>query len=288
VSGYKFKIIKDSVMISFINDTNEKRNMFDRNWSHYSILHRVFNFMRDRGFTIENDMKVPKSIRKNHFRGYKGELKFKADRYPRGFKIEFYQEINYENRHGGEYDFDKFEKMPYLVKLRWINETNKISKFLNKLGVKDDTKIDYKRAEDIIKRHFVECWHHPQENMEFNLSELDGKTADASYNNKDRDGNTIYNGEVKYFRHWDGRLWRGKVYYNLNNMWWVIVNEKEYRNIANFNLFDVTEEDFKVRRKVRDRKPKSYIDRKEKIKEASAKELLNELKNRGFRVKVSR
>lgn len=257
---YNFRVNKNHAFVDFTNDARERRDMFDRNFSHYPILHRVLNLMEERGFEVGRDPRIQEHyscLNKDHWYGRKGELEFKADRYPNGFKLEFFQNINYENKCGGYYDFDKFEKMPYLIKKRFINETNKIASFLESLGVKNNSKPDYKLAEDKIKQDLVESWHHPQKDMNFNLSDLDGTTAEQSYNNTDRDKKTIYNGQIKYFRdRFDGRLRRGKVYHNINNMWWVILNKDKYSNIASFELFDATESEFKARRVVRDDRPR--------------------------------
>lgn len=270
MEGFYFSINKDLASVSFINDTEEKHNWDERDkWSHYPVLHKLLNFMKTRGFVIGRDPRIQKHykcLNKDHWYGRKGSLEFKAKRYPRGFEVEFFQNINFENFSGGEYDFDKFEKMPFLIKLMWKNETNKIAEFLNDLGIQNNTKQEFKLAEDLIKKDFVDSWHHPQKDMNFSLSELEGTTCEGSCNNTDRDKKTIYNGQIKYFRSWNGRLIRGKVYHNINNMWWVITNSTERRNIADFELFDATPEDFAIKRAARDRKPKEYLNKLENEK----------------------
>lgn len=256
---YSFRVNKEYASISFENDNDEKRDMFYGKWSHYPILHKVLNFMQSRGFEVGRDPRIQeqfKCLNKHHWYGRKGDLEFKAERYPRGFKLEFFQNINYKNKNGGCYDFDKFQKMPYIIKLMFINETNKITNFLEGLGILNETQPEYKLAEDIVKQQYVESWHHPQEDMNFRLSDLDGLTADQSYNNTDRDKKTIFNGQIKYFRERDGRLRRGKVYHNINNMWWVILDKNKYTNVASFQLFDATEAEFKARRVVKDERPR--------------------------------
>jgi hypothetical protein len=94
----------------------------------------------------------------------------------------------------------------------------------------------------------------------------------------DRDGKVIKNGQVKYFRHyWSGRLMRGEAIYNINNMWWVVMNETSATNIAAYELFDPTPEDFKHRKIVRDRaSPENRVRRKIGTK------LYNELRAKGI------
>ena len=265
--------------LSFTNNDDQPCNDWLRhNFRHYGLLHRIFNMMRDYGFEICNDMEVSKIIRKDHFVGVKSELKFKASRYPRGFKIEFYQELVTVNSNGGYYDFDKFQKMPYLIKKQCILAVNKICSFLSEFS-QNKTKPDCRTAENAIKYAYVQSWHHPQESMDYDLSELNGTTCEESYNNTDRDGKTIFNGELKYFRDHKGYLNRGIVYHDLNNMWWVILNDTEIAKIADFQLFDLSDSDLRKRVK-KDIKPKSYIEKKQILSQCSLKELKNEIKRR--------
>lgn len=64
------------------------------------------------------------------------------------------------------------------------------------------------------------------------------------------------------------------------NMWWVIINQYPYRNMASFQLFDLTEEDEHGRLAIPSI-PESYLQRKRKLAEASTKELIAELRKRG-------
>src|SRR5699024_5886919 len=108
---YSFSINKSLASIKFTNNTNERRDILDKNCSHYPILHRVLNFMKDRGFKIGRDPIIQKQFKllnKDNWYGRKKLLEFKAKRYPNGFKIQFFQNINYKNSNGGYYDFDKF------------------------------------------------------------------------------------------------------------------------------------------------------------------------------------
>jgi hypothetical protein len=259
---YSFSINKSSTSFSFINDTKESHGWSDRHdWSHYIILEKLLNFMKERGFKIKHDEKVDKVIREDHWYGRKNDLEFVANRYPRGFSIEFFQNIKYENRHGGRYDFDKFKKMPYLIRLLWINEIKKMAKLLESLEIVNDTEVEYKLAEDRIKKDFVKCWHHENiKDMNFKLSDLDRQTDKYGYNHTDRDKKIIHNGEIKYFRNYKGYIQRGKVYHNINNMWWVIVNDTSYTNMADFELFDLNDEDKKHLKKIK--KQKLYMNPK--------------------------
>lgn len=270
--------------ITFCNNTDRRtRYEIRTHYKHYGLLHRVLNMLRDEGFAIENDPNVERIIRKDYFRGRRGDLEVKAHRFPAGFEIVFFQNLVIVNPNGGEYDFNKFQKMPYLIRLRFMKYRDKIIALLKSLeDLEDKTKAAPRLAEEWIKARYAEEWHHEQKDTNFLLSDLDGQTQ-PTYNGRDRDDKTLHNGDIKYFRHYNGHLYRGRVYHNINNMWWVILNKYEVRNIAAFELFDLSPEDYRGRQK-KPQIPKEYQERRKAIEEAKTKELLNELRRRGVKV----
>lgn len=96
---------------------------------------------------------------------------------------------------------------------------------------------------------------------------------------------TIRNGEIKYFRGRNGYLYRGRVYHDLNNMWWVIINKFEVKRVAAFELFDLAPGD-KRGRIAPLRIPPEYISRKQAVSQSATKELVAELRKRGLKVKI--
>ena len=272
--------------IYYRNNTVEAPNGLDSwrfKYPHFGTLHRIFNMLRAEGFSIENDAEVAKCIRRDYYIGRRGDLELYAHRYPAGFEIMFFQNIVIENQNGGRYDFDKFQKMPYMIRLRFIKYRDKIIALLKSVeDLEDESKADPRLAEEWIKARYVEEWHHEQKDMNFLLSDLDGQTQE-SYNGRDRDEKTLHNGDVKYFRHWDGRLYRGRVYHNINNMWWVILDRFTVRNVASFELFDLTPEDNR-RRQAKPRIPEAYQKRRQAIEDTKTRELVNELRRRGVKV----
>ena len=272
--------------IYYRNNTVEAPNGLDSwrfKYPHFGTLHRIFNMLRAEGFSIENDAEVAKCIRRDYYIGRRGDLELYAHRYPAGFEIMFFQNVVIENKSGGRYDFDKFQKMPYMIRLRFMKYRDKIIALLKSVeDLKDESKADPRLAEEWIKARYVEEWHHEQKDMNFLLSDLDGQTQE-SYNGRDRDEKTLHNGDVKYFRHWDGRLYRGRVYRNINNMWWVILDRFTVRNVASFELFDLTPEDNR-RRQAKPRIPEAYQKRRQAIEDTKTRELVNELRRRGVKV----
>lgn len=288
MGSYTFEISKNSASLHFHCNSSERHDWNDRrNWSHYAVMNRLVNFMRTRGWKIEADAAISKRIRRDFRYGRKGNLEVKAERFPVGFRFEFFQNINFENPHGGYYDFDKFAKMPYLIRLEFLNELRHMTAFLHSIlpDLTDVTPPEYVLAEDKIKYDYITSgWRDFHKTMEeFSLSDLDGQTTE-SYNNKDRDGKVICNGQIKYFRNFNGCLARGKVYHNINNMWWVIIDRERIRNIADFELFDLTPEDLSWRRLTKDRAPEQYKSKRRELNAAKTKELIAELKRRGVEV----
>ncbi|MFL1672597.1 hypothetical protein [Paenibacillus dendritiformis] len=198
----------------------------DSNQSHPTLT-KVFELLKERGFIIENDPKVDKLIRKDYFIGKKGELKFHSHRYPRGFEIEFYQDVNFKNPHGGRYDFNKYQMMPYLIKKQFDLEMNYIKELLILLGYEDTSKPSFKNAMDEV----MYILNSPDRHWR--------NEKVAKYNAMDKDGKLVENGQIKYFRDQKGVLQRGIVYHNINNTWWVVVNKDVFRNLACFELFDL-------------------------------------------------
>lgn len=287
-SQHTFKIFWNSTNICLYNGL-EVKDPWNKQQPHYPILHRVLNFMKERGFRVGRDPRIEehyKILSKSHWYGRKGDLEFKAERYPAGWKIEFFQNVNFENKAGGEYDFDKYDKMPYLIKLMFLNECRHITGFLTNLGVVNKSRPNYKLSEDRIKEHIVDytIGIKFKDPSEFELGDYVCSSSKYSYNITDRDGKEIRNGQIKYIRDYNGRLKRGRVYHNINNMWWIVFNKFDYSNQACFNMFDPTPEDLRIRRLKKDVKPKEYLLKKEKIQEASSHELINELKRRGIKV----
>lgn len=106
-------------------------------------------------------------------------------------------------------------------------------------------------AEDFIKEKYVSKLYPFLKNSLFSLQDLDGKTADQPEYRKDKNNKYIKNGDIKYFQSKRncGCLMRGKVYHNVDNMWWVILNKYNVKSIGNIELFDLPD-DYKLGQKI--------------------------------------
>lgn len=285
-----FSISIEYASVNFRNEDAEVnfKNRWDGSLPHYGLFFRTMNFLSSLGFTVTKDPIIEKDYKclsKDHRYGRKDDLEFKAERYPVGFKIEFYQNVVHENPHGGEYDFDQYKKMPYLIKKQFLLTCSKLRRFFLNLGYADHSEIEAKTAVDIIKKDFVESCHHAPKDMNFNLSDYDGLTSTMKQNSYpytfyDRDKKLLHNGEIKYFRDYNGYLCRGKIYHQLNMMFWIIVNDKETTVRADYELFDLTPDEPRCR-VAEKRVPKEYINKVKFLADLTEEDLLRELKRRG-------
>lgn len=268
--------------LSYTNEKREDDYATISQFPHYKLFNDIMAFLGQNGFYVTDDKYVNYTIRHDYKYGHYDNLEFKAHRYPNGFEITFFQNINFENKNGGRYDFDKYEKMPYLIKLQFRNIMKKLIKFLENNNIENKIPPDTKTAIDFIKYDYVKSFHKPPMNMNFELSDFDGETFDE-YNSKDKNGKILRNGDIKYFYDYTGRLFRGKIYHNINNMWWVIIDKYTVRNKAGFELFDAKHPSKLKRRYKTPNIPKEYKERREALSKTTDKELINELKRRGYK-----
>lgn len=269
--------IRDTTL-EYRHNRNEK---YGSEHPHYKLFDEVMHFLGQIGFYVGKNKEVDKHYKilsKDHRQGRYADLEFKANRYPSGFEIKFYQNVVHENIHGGYYDFDKVAKMPYLIKKQFLLTIKKLSGFLISQGIENKTEPIYKTAEDKIKAEYVRSWHHPQNDMIFNLSDLDGTNNKGLYC-IDRDGKEIHNGDIKYSRDWNGYLIKGRVYQDINTNWIMILNKSDITYISCHNLFDLSKNDSRCRVK-RAIVPTEYLSKRECLSRATNKELLRELRRR--------
>lgn len=140
---------------------------------------------------------------------------------------------------------------PYMASLRCKVMINRIVNALK--NVYPDAEVlcvDDKRnmtaKERIVYHYNNKTWHMKGVTDVEKISEQAPKCGFAYvFNNTDKKGRTLLPGQTKYFYDSKGHLNRGIVYYNINNMWFVVLNDREYTNMACFDLFDRDCEPFK-------------------------------------------
>lgn len=214
----------------------------------YERFRSLLARLRDqRGFRVQQDQSVSKIIRRCYYVGRKGDLEFHAEAGGRTFKIEFFQNVNVENRNGGRYDFRKFERMPRTMQLACAVEMSHVLRKLIELGY-----VLEGRRQGVTSANLLAVLRHAQGRTDegdplaaFNRGwnfegdwERGGRfERDASgwptaaavscgWPSKDRDGRTLVSGEMMYCRR-DGRLFRGVARPGPNDQWHLISHGRD-------------------------------------------------------------
>lgn len=188
--------------------------------------------LRGIGFKIGRDPRVERDfacLGPSHRRGRKGDLEVKINHSGRCMEVEFFQNLVVTNRSGGEYDFDKRQKMPYLVGKQYELARRELSDGMVRLGLP--------ALEVEVKRRGMELIAHRRAELSaFHRGRMYAKPPEA-YNAESATKQTVADGDRVLFRDYDGRMRGGTAFYNINNMWWVLCPGDVVRNLASFHLW---------------------------------------------------
>ena len=198
------------------------------------MLKRFLAPMLRTGWTIGRDPRMQthyKCISKWYRRGRRGQLEMIAHAGGRCLEVEFFQNVaNVDNPNGGEYCFEKLKKMPYLLRLRAQFELSRLREQALAIGLVDRTDHDPSGAFGRMV-HRRKSWVRSHPNM------YQGNYEAQSSNNIDGDGQILTDGAWRCMYDHRGRLAQGQVYYNANNMWWLIPNDSDLHNVSGGCLF---------------------------------------------------
>lgn len=197
------------------------------------VYRKVRALLKLDGFSMDMDPWVKKhctSLKRFHHVGNKGDLHFSSELGPRGIKLIFHEPpaVIRNNSNGGRYTMDKMANMPYLLRKRVLLARNKVVALIEPLGFKDETDYEPLDSRAQVEKRRAEHMRQHGKDAYKNIS---------PYNNKAGDGTVLVDGEVRYFRGRTGRLKRGQVWHNINNMWWVILDRFRVYNVASYQLF---------------------------------------------------
>lgn len=181
------------------------------------IRNDIVSHLRSRGFRVRIDahtLKHYRSIAKDHHEGRRGDLEFKLRLNGRTIELAFFQNVVCENKNGGQYDFERRKKMPYLLGKAYEAERRSIAKL-------------------ILDRHGLELQVTPRlrgmafiESRRAQLTSFQGANFYArespSYNVQSHGGRVLRDGDPVYFLQ-SHRLHSGVAFRNINSMWWVLL-----------------------------------------------------------------
>jgi hypothetical protein len=115
-------------------------------------------------------------------------------------------------------------------RLHWRHVCWSVKRWLGAQGFRDRSERRFEDPEEEIEWRVRQYWHFKGEETIYTPRKLE------SYNDRDADGKRIVNGDVKAFVQ-RGRLVTGRVFRNINNMWWAAVGGK-VRNMGSHELCD--------------------------------------------------
>lgn len=190
----------------------------------------------------------------------KGDLEARLEIGGRHIELKMYQNVvNVENPNGGQYDFNKEERMPYLLRLEMERTRRRIRTYLCNVFegyVFDDKHADGRSnkrgpgkltAEQWVQGCYETSWHFKGDPNAYEIRNNQRKSAD---------GNLLEHGQRVWFFDWDGRCCTGIAKYNINNMWWVITGKYDVSNKACFDLYTSCPENPRRKRNERRRRAK--------------------------------
>jgi hypothetical protein len=222
----RFSIYDSSIHVWRVEDADSNKSL--------DVLKRLLQTLRRNGWSIWRDPHIEenyKCLGKYHRRGRRGDLEMLAEASGCTLKVTFFQNVaNVENPHGGQYDFGKLRKMPYLLRLRTQFELSALAAKALKLGFADESETIPSGAFGKMV-HQRKRWTSSHPRMYSDGSEL------RCRNDIDHDGNHLTDGAWRCAYDFNGRLIRGQVYYDANNMWWLIPNDSILHKMGSFELF---------------------------------------------------
>lgn len=190
------------------------------------MLHAIVRFFRDHKFTAHVNTEMKKhygAIYRDYYVGNCGDLQVEFHQSGMATEIKLFQNVITEHSAGGKYDYDKENKMPYLVRMRYRWILQRLCALLDRKG--------YRRVPPDPPMTDGLAWIIHQRDHDFrgrwaetgNREYIEGM---SDSNRKDGDGNLLTEGEFRCTRDYYGHLICGTIYYHLNNMWYLVAGGK--------------------------------------------------------------
>ena len=180
--------------------------------------------LRARGWSIRRSPRVHRLYRRisqNCGLGARGTLRCSIEITGRVVKVDFWSTAApQDNRNGRRYDFDRLARMPHLDQLRVEIEFKRILRWLETLAPVKVSRSSERHftAMQHIEKGYAEGWHTDKA--------LGRPHWGYDYNRQSKDGSLLEHGQTVWLADRKGRIIRGKAYYNINSMWWVVAGER--------------------------------------------------------------
>lgn len=216
------------------------------------VYSELIRRLRSRRWSVKEDPQVKKHyscLGPNNRLAAKGTLRAAIEISGRVTSIEFWgTTYPLDNPNGRRYDFDKLQRMTYLDQKRFELEKRRILAWLAGIAETqvNDRDKSHLSTDEWIQNSYDKCWH--------TKKELGHPDWHADYNRTSRDGELLEQGQTVWFAGRDGRLRRGRAFYNLNSMWWVKVSHYEHTNLSCGELCAQAPADLRTKRNQRKRR----------------------------------
>lgn len=217
---------------------DEARTFESTHWLYVQML----DFLRARGWSIRQEARVDRLIRRHYHIGRKGDLRAAMNTGGRAIQVEFWQEVTpADNPNGARYDFRRMERMPPRLRIACTAEMAALVGWAERLRgytvgpewrwadppkrsplATVRAELRGVRPEDGALDYFNSRWGDnglPRGPDGWPLSK---DCTGYGVPLMDRDKRIITPGDVKYHRHHTGALWRGRVYPNMNGMCFMV------------------------------------------------------------------
>ncbi|GAB4071694.1 hypothetical protein KHC28_00175 [Ancylobacter sonchi] len=207
-----------------------------------------------RGWTVGEDPACHyRSLRPSRRLARKGRLIASLQVNGRHIEFECWTETwPKDNPNGHRRDYNKRGRLDYIDRLRLEVEERAIIRWLE---ARADVTVSRSRpmpstgritALEFIEQGYAESWHSDKK--------LGRPVPTADYNRKSADGFMLEHGATVWTTDAKGRLIRGTVFYNINNMWWVVAGPHTLLNQGSFEIYVDCPEDVRRKRNGRARR----------------------------------
>lgn len=214
----------------------------------------VLRLLRREGWLVEDDPRIKEHyscLNNSHRIAQKGDLRATIEVAGRSCTVKVWATTwPLNNTNGPRYDFDKFERMEYLDQKRFEILTQKIIRLFQRksdLNVTDKTAVTKRKMTAIqrIEMGYAASWHSDKT--------LGRPICKQMRNATSADALSLTHGCDVWTTDPKGRVVKGQAFYNINNMWWVVLDQYHLTNKASFELFVIQPDDLRNKRNHRQR-----------------------------------
>lgn len=225
------QIWEDSIPSANSTDGFKQRDEWEKTFKH-QVFKRIVQQLNRLGWSVGTWDKAEqhKCISDAHRSCRKGDLEAELSVCGRCIEFNMWQDVTpSENRNGGRYDFNKVDRMPYLLRLEMHRTRAQIRDYLcNVFTGYTFSQPEVSSPNPDPLAYFNDKWdgaHEKNKGIHRFDRGPDGWPSDkelSSWSRTDKDGVRLSHGDVRWCRDHKGRLIRGRVYGGINGMWMMV------------------------------------------------------------------